>query len=93
MKGRQQCDDAKYFSTRQTPNEFFGIPHPPINANANCCQGALNEIGQEIVSVAEVRVSALFHAVHTPARFATTHANFGWSSLTMGSLNAGLHRK
>ena len=77
LKDKWQCYDVKYSSTRQMLNEFFGIPHAPIHAKATCCQGALNQTGQEIDSVAKVRVSALFHAVHTLARFVTKHMNFG----------------
>ena len=58
------------------PKEFFGILHAHIYAKATCCQGALHQIRQEIVSVAEVKVSALFHAVHTLARFMTKQLNF-----------------
>ena len=64
LKGREQCRGAKYSSTRQIPNEFFGIPHAPINVKAICCQSVLNQIGHNIISVAEVRASALLHAIH-----------------------------
>ena len=55
--------------------------HVPIHAidinKATCCRVALNLVELEIISVAEVTVSALFLAVHTLARFATIQFNFG----------------
>ena len=49
----------------------------PIHGKAVCCRIALSLSRAENDSVAEVRVPALFLAVHTPARFAMIQLNFG----------------
>ena len=56
---------------------IFWHTDAPIHDKTTCCHVALNQLGQEMICVAYVGVSALFRAVHTPARFATIELNFG----------------
>ena len=51
--------------------------HAPIHSKAICCIIASNLFKLEKDSVAEITVSALFLALHTPPGFATIQLNFG----------------
>ena len=62
-------DDAKYSSKKQIPDERFDISRAPIHAKTACCQCAPNLTGREKITVAEVRVTAGFRDLHTPAQF------------------------
>ena len=50
---------------RQIPNELFDISHASIHVKVACCQGALNQIGGEMISVADMRETALFQSMVT----------------------------
>ena len=63
LKGRKQCDDSRKGRYRRSFLTYY--THLPIYAKVACCQGALNQIGGKMISVAEMRVTALFQSMVT----------------------------
>ena len=65
------------FLSKAAISRIVSRTHAPTHTKATCCHVALKIFKTEMISIAYVRVSALFHVAHTPAWFAAIQLNIG----------------